>query len=75
MNGLTVYRSKEFQPWRELDYTFIKAIQNGDDSELLNDFSDGLKTHAPLLAGWESSKRGGIPINIDTFVEESRVRS
>lgn len=75
MNGHTVYRSEQFQPWRELDYTFIKAIENGDDSELLNDFSDGLKTHAPLLAGWESSKRGGIPINIDTFVEESRVRS
>lgn len=70
MNGETAYVAEDFQPWRELDRIFVRSIQTGDRSELLNDFGDGLKTHAPLLAGWESAKKGGVPIDITTFVEE-----
>ncbi len=72
MNGETVYVSEEFQPWRELDRTFIEAIRSGSGSGLRSDFSDGLKTLAPLLAARESSRRGGVPVDVDSFVEASR---
>ena len=73
-----MYVSEEFQPWRELDRTFIEAVRSGSGSGsgsgLLSDFSDGLKTLAPLLAAWESSRRGGAPVDVDSFVEASRAR-
>ena len=72
MNGELVYRAEEFQPWRELDRIFVKAVSSGDGSELLNDFSDGLKTHAPLLAGWESAQRGGVPIDVATYMASNQ---
>ena len=72
MNGETVYVSEEFQPWLELDRTFIQAVRRGSGRGLRSDFSDGLKTLAPLLAAWESSRRGGAPVDVDSFVEASR---
>ena len=72
MNGETVYMSEEFQPWRELDRTFIEAIRSGSGSALRSDFSDGLKTLAPLLAAWESARKGGVPVDVDAFVAASR---
>ena len=74
MNGETVYVSEEFQPWRELDRTFIEAIRSGSGSGsgLRSDFSDGLRTLAPLLAAWESARKGGVPVDVDAFVAASR---
>ena len=72
MNGELVFKAEEFQPWRELDRVFVNAISTRDGSALLNDFSDGLKTHAPLLAAWESSQRGGVPIDVATYMATSQ---
>ena len=68
MNGRTVYRAEEFNPWFELDRRFCEAVRTGDGSGLLNDYRDGLFTLAPLLAGWESAKQGGAPIDVDDFM-------
>ena len=68
MNGCTVYRAEDFNPWFELDRRFCEAVRTGDGSGLLNDYRDGLSTLAPLLAGWESAKQGGVPIDVDDFM-------
>ena len=68
MNGRTVYEAEDFNPWFELDRRFCEAVRTGDGSALLNDYHDGLYTLAPLLAGWESARRGGEPIDVAEFM-------
>ena len=68
MNGRTVYRAENFNPWFELDRRFCEAVRTGDRSGLLNDYRDGLSTLAPLLAAWESAKRGGEPIDVEDYL-------
>jgi len=68
MNGRTVYRAEDFNPWFELDRRFCEAVRTGDRSGLLNDYRDGLSTLAPLLAAWESAKRGGEPIDVEDYL-------
>ena len=65
-----VYRAEEFNPWFEQDRIFIEAVRSGDDSEILNDYHDGLFSLAPVLAGWESSRRNGERIDLNVFMEE-----
>jgi predicted dehydrogenase len=67
MNGETVFQAEEFNPWFELDRIFCEAVRSGDGKALLNDYHDGLYSLAPILAGWESARRGGEPIDIETF--------
>ena len=68
MNGRMVYEAEDFNPWFELDRRFCDAVRSGDGSALLNDYHDGLSTLAPVLAGWESGKRGGEPIDVAAFM-------
>ena len=46
----------------------MEAIRTGDGSDILNDYHDGLYTLAPLLAGWESARRDGEPVDVPTFM-------
>jgi len=69
MNGEIVYQAQAFQPWRELDGVFLEAIRSGDDSGLLNDYHDGLKTLAPLLAAYDSARQGGVVIDIADYIK------
>ena len=66
-NGEVVYEADPFDPWFEQDRIFVDAVRSGDGSALLNDYADGLKSLAPVLAGWSSSSRGGRPIDVATF--------
>lgn len=68
MNGRTVYEAQDFNPWFELDRRFCEAVRTGDGSALLNDYHDGLRTLAPVLAGWESARRGGAPIDVPGYL-------
>jgi len=68
MNGEKVYEAESFNPWFELDRRFCDAVRSGDDSELLNDYHDGLYSLAPILAGWESADSGGKPIDIAEYI-------
>lgn len=68
MDGERVFEGAEYNPWFELDRRFCEAVRSGDDGDLLNDYHDGLLSLAPVLAGWESAKRGGEPISIAEFM-------
>lgn len=70
MNGEKVYEAEEYNPWFELDRRFCEAVRSGDGSGLLNDYHDGLKSLAPVLAGWESARRGGAPIDVAEFMQQ-----
>lgn len=69
VNGETVYRAEEFNPWFEQDRIFVEAVRCGDSSSILNDYHDGLFSLAPVLAGWESARQGGELIDLATFME------
>ena len=68
MNGERVFTAEDFNPWFEGDRVFVEAIRTGDGSGILNDYHDGLYTLAPLLAGWESARRDGEPVDVPTFM-------
>jgi len=68
LDGERVYEGTDYNPWFELDRRFCEAVRSGDGSELLNDYHDGLNSLAPVLAGWESAKRGGEPIDVAEFI-------
>lgn len=69
VNGEVYYNAEEFDPWFEQDKTFIRAVQTGDASILKSDYHDGLYSLAPVLAGWESSRRQGECIDLNTFMD------
>ena len=71
VNGEVLYEADEFDPWLEQDKTFIRAVQSGDASLLLSDYYDGLFSLAPILAGWESSRRGGECMDIASFMDDA----
>ena len=52
-------------PWFEQDKLFIEAVRSGDGSAVLNSYTDGLKSLAPVLAGWHSSRHGGALVACD----------
>ena len=58
-------------PWYELDRRFCEAIRTGNSSHLLNDYHDGLYSLGPVLAGWESARQGGKPIDVETYIESA----
>jgi len=66
-NGEIVYEADDFDPWHEQDRVFLDAVQRHDPTALLNDYADGLKSLAPVLACWESAKRGGQVIDVAAF--------
>lgn len=68
VNNERVSEDQESNPWFELDRLFCEAVQSGDASRLLNDYHDGLYSLGPILAAWESSKRGGQPIDIENYI-------
>jgi len=68
VNGETAYEAGDFDPWLEQDRIFIEAVRTGDDSAILNDYQDGLFSLAPVLAGWESARRGGELIELAAFM-------
>jgi predicted dehydrogenase len=67
VNGEVAYRADEFDPWMAQDRAFVEAVRTGDRSGILNDYHDGLKSLAPVLAGWESARRGGEMIDVAAF--------
>ena len=67
VDGKTVYEPEDFAPWFEQDRVFVEAVLSGDRSLILNDYADGLLSLAPVLAGWESARRGGELIGVGEF--------
>ena len=62
-----------YDPWYEQDRRFVEDVRQrlcgaSEGSLLLNDYDDGLKSLAPVLAGWESSRRGGAMLSVADFL-------
>jgi len=70
VDGETVYRSQDFDPWLEHSRRFIEAVRTGDNSNLLNDYHDGLYSLGPVLAGWHSARNSGVCIDVEAFVRQ-----
>lgn len=68
VNGEPV-RTEDFDPWDEHDRVYMEAVRTGDTSQIRNDYTDGLQTIGPLLAARESQSRGGMPIDMSTFLK------
>ena len=70
LNGETVYRGGDLDPWFELDRIFVEAVRSGDRGEILNDYHDGLYSLAPILAGWDSARQGGRCIEVNAYYSQ-----
>ena len=68
VNGETIYNAESFDPWLEQSRCFVEAVRTQDRSLLLSDYHDGLYSLAPVLAGWESAKQDGKPMDLDQFM-------
>jgi hypothetical protein len=68
VDGQVIFHGGEFDPWFEHDRRFIEAVRTGDRGLLLNDYHDGLYSLAPVLAGWESARRGGEALDVESFM-------
>ncbi len=69
VNSDIYYQAEAFDPWLEQDRTFVRAVQTRDVSLLQSDYHDGLFSLAPILAGWESARRNGECIDLESFMD------
>lgn len=70
VNGETIYTAEPFDPWLEQSRCFVEAVRTQDRNLLLSDYQDGLSSLAPVLAGWESAKRGGEIVDVAVFMKD-----
>ena len=68
INDKIVYQAEPFDPWLQQDKTFIESVRTGNRDLLLSDYHDGLYSLAPILAGWESTRRNGDCIDIASMM-------
>ena len=71
LNDEVVYEADPFDPWFAQDQTFVEAVRSNNPGLLQSDYHDGLKSLAPILAGWESAKRDGACVDVEEFIEEA----
>lgn len=71
-----------YDPWYEQDRCFVEDVRDAIISalsaeqehkkfkrRLVNDYADGLLSLGPVLAGWESARRGGEMIDVRQFCD------
>lgn len=71
LNDEVVYEADPFDPWFAQDRTFVEAVRSNNPGLLQSDYHDGLKSLAPILAGWDSAKRDGACVDVEEFIEEA----
>ena len=71
LNDEVVYEADPFDPWFAQDRTFVEAVRSNNPDLLQSDYHDGLKSLAPILAGWDSAKRDGACVDVEEFIEEA----
>jgi len=75
VNGDIACRGGDFDPWLEQDRVFVEAVRRRDPSLLASDYHDGIRSLAPILAAWESARRGGAVVDVAGYVEECASRA
>jgi predicted dehydrogenase len=73
-DGETVCRGEETDPWLEQDRAFVEAVRRRDPSLLRSDYHDGIRSLAPILAAWESARRGGAVVDVGAYGRERAAR-
>ncbi len=74
INGTVAYAGEEFDPWMEQDRVFVEAVRRRDPSLLASDYHDGIRSLAPILAAWESARRGGAIVDVEAYIAECAAR-
>lgn len=71
VNDEVVYEAAPFDPWLAQDRAFVEAVRSNDPGLLQSDYHDGLRSLAPILAGWDSARREGALVDVERFIEEA----
>ena len=71
VNDEVVYEADPFDPWMAQDQAFVEAVRSNDPKMLQSDYHDGLRSLAPILAGWDSARREGVLVDVERFIEEA----
>ncbi len=71
VNDEIVYEAEPFDPWLAQDQTFVEAVRSNRPDLLQSDYHDGLRSLAPILAGWESTRRDGVCVDVEKLIEEA----
>lgn len=71
VNDEVVYEADPFDPWLAQDQAFVEAVRSNDPNLLQSDYHDGLRSLAPILAGWDSARRDGVLVDVERFIEEA----
>ena len=71
VNDEVVYEADPFDPWLEQDLTFVEAVRSNRPELLQSDYHDGLRSLAPILAGWASTRQDGTCVDVEAFIEEA----
>lgn len=71
LNDEVVYEADPFDPWLAQDQAFVEAVRSKDPGLLQSDYHDGLRSLAPILACWDSTRRDGTCVDVEEFIEEA----
>ena len=71
VNDEVVYEAEPFDPWLAQDQAFVEAVRSNDSRLLQSDYHDGLRSLAPILASWDSTRQGGACVDVEKFIEEA----
>ena len=70
VDGAVACTGGEFDPWLEQDRAFVEAVRRRDPSLLASDYHDGIRSLGPILAAWESVRRGGAVVDVAAYTEQ-----
>ena len=71
VNDEVVYEADPFDPWLAQDQAFVEAVRSNDPGLLQSDYHDGLRSLAPILACWDSTRRDGVCVDVEEFIAEA----
>lgn len=71
VNDEVVYEADPFDPWLAQDQAFVEAVRSKDPGLLQSDYHDGLRSLAPILACWDSTRRDGACVDVEKFIAEA----
>ena len=69
VNDEVVYEADPFDPWLAQDRAFVEAVRSNDPALLQSDYHDGLRSLAPILASWASTRQDGVCVDVEEFIE------
>lgn len=71
LNDEVVYEADPFDPWLAQDQAFVEAVRSNNPGLLQSDYHDGLRSLAPILASWDSTRKDGVCVDVKRFIEEA----